>query len=71
LRAPLKGALLKKNTDLIENDGAKSYRISTPPDNITYNQGDLLKHPAQAIKSLAKKLPQEATVNGKRSRSKK
>ncbi len=58
LRAPLKGALIKKDAaNFIENDGQKNYRLSIPPDHITFNRNALLKHPDPTIKGLAKKLP--------------
>lgn len=46
LRTALQGNLLDKNArKFIENDGSKSYRISTHPDFITYNKEKLLNHP--------------------------
>lgn len=45
-REPLQGSLLEKNArKFIENDGSKSYRISTHPDFITYDKKKLLLHP--------------------------
>lgn len=57
LRTPLRGALEENDvTKFIENDGSKRYRISTPPDFITYDKWKLLHHPDPQIKKLAKKL---------------
>ncbi len=58
LRAPLKGALISKNGEaFIESDGKMRYRVSTHPDNISYNREALLDHPSSRIKALAKKIP--------------
>ena len=57
LRAPLRGALEENDvTKFIENDGSKRYRISTPPDFITYDRLKLLHHPDPQIRNLAKRL---------------
>jgi len=40
----------------IENNASKQYRISTHPDFITYDRGNLLKHTDSTVNTLAKKL---------------
>lgn len=60
LRTPLKGALISKDGEaFIESDGKMRYRLSTHPDNISYNREALLNHPSAEIKALAKKLPKD------------
>lgn len=62
VRSPLKGSLLGKDgLKFIEGNGSKQYRISTHPDFISYNRGNLLKHANSTIKALAKKLPSRKT----------
>jgi DNA-binding response OmpR family regulator len=58
LRTPLEGSLLEKDAEkLIENDRSKHYRISTHPDFVTYDRGNLMNHPEAVVRELAKKLP--------------
>ncbi len=72
LRTTLQGSLIDKDGEkFIENDGLKSYRISTHPDFITYDKEKLLRHPISKkkksedidkidlveIKEVAKDLP--------------
>jgi hypothetical protein len=42
---------------LLENDGDKSYRISTHPDFVTYDRSKLLCHPKGDVQRMAKMLP--------------
>lgn len=45
LRKTIEGYLLEKDAKkFIENNGSKRYRISTHPDFVTYDRGNLLKH---------------------------
>lgn len=56
-RKSLQGSLLEKDAKkFIENDGSKRYRISTHPDFVTYERGELLKHEEIEVKAFAKKL---------------
>src|SRR3990172_11115099 len=58
LRNPLEGSLQEKDAKkFIENDGSKRYRISTHPDFVTYDRGNLLKHTDPEVRELAEKLP--------------
>ncbi len=58
LRRPIEGSLHDKNAKkFIENDGSKRYRISTHPDFVTYDRGNLLKHTDPEVRKLAKRLP--------------
>ena len=52
-RSVLLGKDAKK---FIENNASKQYRISTHPDFITYDRGNLLKHTDSTVNTLAKKL---------------
>jgi len=57
LRKVLEGSLLEKDAKkFIENDGSKRYRISTHPDFVTYERGNLLKHAESEVRTIAKKL---------------
>ena len=57
VRSPLQGSLLGKDAKkFIENNASKQYRISTHPDFITYDRGNLLKHTDSTVNTLAKKL---------------
>jgi hypothetical protein len=54
----LGGSLLEKDSrKFIENDGSKRYRISTHPDFVTYERGNLLKHAETEVREIAEKLP--------------
>jgi len=58
LRKVLEGSLLEKDAKkFIENDGSKRYRISTHPDFVTYERGNLLKHAETEVREIAKRLP--------------
>ncbi len=49
--------LLEKDVKkFIENDGSKRYRISTHPDFVTCNRGNLLKHTDPEVLEFAKKI---------------
>lgn len=57
LRKPLEGYLLEKDAKrFIENGGSKRYRISTHPDFVACDRGNLLKHAEAEVRELAKKL---------------
>lgn len=57
LRKPLEGSLHEKDAKkFIENDGSKRYRISTHPDFVTYERGNLLEHTDADVRELAQKL---------------
>ena len=58
LRNVLAGALRDGGeSDLIENDGLKNYRLSTHPDFVTCDKEKLLLHPSHRVRELAKRLP--------------
>ena len=58
LRKDLRGFLLgSEPKETIENNGSKSYRVSTHPDFITYDKEKLLVHPSHRVRSLAEQLP--------------
>lgn len=57
VRKPLEGSLLGRDAGkFIENNASKQYRVSTHPDFITYDRGNLLNHSDSMIRMLAKKL---------------
>lgn len=58
VRKPLEGSLQSKDAKkFIENNGSKRYRISTHPDFVAYDLGNLKKHTDCVVRQLAKKLP--------------
>ena len=58
LRRLLEGYLLDRDgRKFIENDSAKSYRISTHPDFVTYDRERLLEHPNHCVRELDRRLP--------------
>ena len=58
LKAAIGGCLpLREGADFIENDGRKSYRISTHPDFVIYDKERLLLHPNHSVTELAELLP--------------
>lgn len=60
LRKPIEGSLREKDAKkFIENNGSKGYRISTHPDLVTYDRGNLLKHTDAEVKAIAKRLPKD------------
>jgi hypothetical protein len=67
LRKPLEGYLLRKDTatdaarEFIENDGSKEYRISTHPDFVPYERGNLLRHTDAEVREIAKELARNGT----------
>ncbi|MFH2137425.1 MAG: hypothetical protein ABII88_02815 [Candidatus Omnitrophota bacterium] len=67
VRSPLQGSLLGKDAKkFIENNASKDYRISTHPDFVTFDRGNLLAHSDATIKALAKKLPTKKGLKGKK-----
>ena len=60
LRKALQGYLLGRDAlAFIQNEGAKSYRISTHPDFVTCDRDRLLGHPNRRVQELARRLPEE------------
>lgn len=60
LRKTMGGYLLEKDAKkFIENNASKQYRISTHPDFVTYDRGNLLKHTDADVSELAKKYHDE------------
>lgn len=58
LRTPLQGSLQNKDArKFIENNLSKGYRVSTHPDFVTYDIGNLKKHTDSIVRGFAKKLP--------------
>lgn len=71
VRSPLQGSLLEKDAKkFIENNASKQYRISTHPDFVTYDRGNLLNHSDPTVQALAKKLPKKVTAKKSRIRKK-
>ncbi len=59
------GYLLEKDAKkFIENDGSKRYRISTHPDFVTYERGNLLKHAEAEVRAVAKKTQKDSRGEG-------
>lgn len=60
----MEGGLLEKDAKkFIENDGSKRYRISTLPDFVTYDRGNLLKHSEVEGQNLLKDCLKTAAVD--------
>ncbi len=58
LRKAVEPSLLNRcSLDFIQNDGAKSYRMSTHPDFVTYDCRRLLTHSSRRVQMLAGRLP--------------
>jgi len=54
LRKEIKHFVLDENKPIIENDGNGSYRLSVPPENITFNTEILMNHWNQSIVQLVR-----------------
>jgi hypothetical protein len=58
LRKRLEPHLTERNgRDLVENDGKGYYRLSTPPELVTYDKNKLLRHPTRDVRAVARRLP--------------
>ncbi|RLG23795.1 hypothetical protein DRN85_08695 [Methanosarcinales archaeon] len=56
LRGELRNHTLKRDGSIIENDRSGSYRLSIPPENVTFNKENLLNHWDAVVRNWAKKL---------------
>ena len=55
-RGELRNHTLKRDGSIIENDRSGSYRLSIPPENVTFNKENLLNHWDAVVRNWAKKL---------------
>ena len=54
LRGELRNHTLKRDGSIIENDRSGSYRLSIPPENVTFNKENLLNHWDAVVRNWAK-----------------